>query len=76
VEGGGLRIEQSFHPRYGTPRTSYGVLVGPVAFVEWVLGGGFGLRVEGALDTYLLKGEEGMKTPLAPRVMAGLGVSL
>lgn len=76
IEGGGIRIQQSFRPDLATPRTSYGLLVGPVAFVEWVLGGGFGLRVEGALDTYILEVEEGTQTPLVPRVMAGLGVSL
>ena len=76
VELGGVRMHQSFQPRGGTPRTSYGLLVGPVAFLEWLLGGRFGLRIEGALGTYLLRGEEGMQTPFAPRVMAGIGASL
>lgn len=76
IEGGGIRFVQSFDSQRYEPRSSYGLLVGPLAFVEWALGGGFGLRVEGALDTYLLNAEEGRKTTLAPRAMLGLGVSL
>lgn len=75
-EVGGLRFLQAFDSERYDARTSYGLLVGPLGFLEWTVVGGFGLRLEGAIDTYLLKGRDGMETPIAPRAALAVGVSL
>lgn len=75
-EVGGLRFLQSFDSPRHASRASYGLLVGPLAYMERMLIGGISLRLEGAIDTYLLKGQEGMQTPIAPRAALGVGVSL
>lgn len=76
IEVGGMRFVQSFDSGRYDARSSYGLLVGPLAFVEWGVVGRVGLRLEGAIDTYLVKGQEGTQTPLAPRAALAVGVSL
>lgn len=75
-EVGGMRFLQSFDAERYEARRSFGLIVGPLAYLEWMVIGGVGLRLEGAIDTYLLKGQEGMQTPIAPRAALGVGVSL
>lgn len=70
VEAGAAYFDQRFHQQYTPDRQAWGFDVGPLATAEMGLVGPLHLRVEGALLTWFLPGEE---TPVTWRAGAGLG---
>lgn len=77
LESGFVFFGQRTHPPLIEQRGGSGFVVGPVTSAEWLPWGPIGIRLELALDTFLVRTEaEGFQTPVALRAGLGLGLSM